>query len=181
MGGEQYGYCTPPRSPRYEGPNEYGDTSTSTRSTSRPAKREASTPAPNATHRSGCTSSRGSSLVRSRSRRDTSGVRVDPPTSRMASRSPGFLPASSSAFDTLSSVDSTRCRIIFSYSPRDSSTSRWSGFPSTVIRASSRICAWNHLLVFPARQFHLQVERLAVHRDQGFLADLRVRLEAELL
>src|ERR1035438_5079606 len=88
MGGEQYGYCTPPRSPRYEGPNEYGDTSTNTRSTSRPAKREASTPAPNATHRSGCTSSRGSSLVRSRSKRDTSGARVEPPTSRMASRSP---------------------------------------------------------------------------------------------
>jgi hypothetical protein len=42
---------------------------------------------------------------------NTSGVRVEPPTSSTASMSPGFLPESCSALETLSSVDSTRGRI----------------------------------------------------------------------
>ena len=95
-------------------PNEYGEMSTRTRSTLWPARRDASTPAPSATQRSGCTSWRGSSPVCSISRRETRGVRVEPPTSRMESMSLGFLPASCSAFDTLSSVDSTIGRIIAS-------------------------------------------------------------------
>ena len=52
-------------SPRYETPNEYGDTSTRTRRWRDRASRDARTPAPRATHRSGWTSCRGWRPVRS--------------------------------------------------------------------------------------------------------------------
>src|SRR5258708_8605370 len=86
--------------------------------------------------------------VRSIRRFETRGVRVEPPANRIASRSRGPLPAPASAFDTLSKVESIKGRIRASYSSREISTSRCSGFPLSVTRASSRILTYGSKLSF---------------------------------
>ena len=77
--------------------------------------------------------------------------------------SPGFLPESCSALDTLSSVDSTSGRIMASYSSREISTSRCKGLKSLVTSASSRILTYGSKLSF-------FLASSAAHQSRAFAA-----------
>ena len=111
-------------------PSERGVTSSSSMSRLPVIRMSACTAAPSATTSSGFSSLCGVRPNNSPTRRRTSGMRVDPPTSTTSSICDGSSPASASALRQGPSVRSTTGRMIVSNSARVSlpAVSTWSRF-----------------------------------------------------